>query len=436
MIKFLYRSLNQTLTICSLVIKQDLIKFHYKFIRRRKMRKNALTVMFILTIASLVLAACGPQATPETIQVVETVVQTQIVQVTPTPDASLPTPMPAGSVQITGAGATFPLPLYTQWTYAYQFVDPSVVINYAGVGSGAGKTAIIGNTVDFAGSDSLLSDQNYTDGKDLQMYPMVAGAVVPVYNVAFKPVPTPTAGGTAPALPKLILDRQTLVDIYNTTVTKWNDPKIVALNPDLANYLPDATISTVHRSDSSGTTEIFTKALTSFSADWKAGGAPAVEWPGKGLGGKGNAGVAAQVLANNNSIGYVELSYALSNGMSVAQLINKAGKTVTANGDSVQAAMAEFAGAFTDKLTATIVDGSSDGAWPITGYTYLILHTTSMTDCVKAQKLLEFLKWAQTDPAAQQGAVKLGYSVLPDAVRTTVLAKLAEVQCNGAPVLK
>jgi phosphate ABC transporter phosphate-binding protein len=397
------------------------------------MRKNLYVSMFVLIIAVLVLSACSPTATPQT------VVQTQIVEVTSTPGPAAPataTPLPVGSVQITGSGATFPLPLYSQWTYAYQFVDPSVVINYTGVGSGAGKTAIISNTVDFAGSDSLLSDQNYTDGKDLQMYPMVAGAVVPVYNIAFKPVPTPEPGKTAIKLPALVLDRQTLVDIYNGKVTTWNDPKIIALNPGLVDYIPAATIVTVHRSDSSGTTEIFTKSLTSFSTDWTAGGASSVQWPGKSLGGKGNAGVAAQVIANPNSIGYVELAYAISNGMSYAQMVNKAGKTVTANGASVEAAMADFATAFTDKLTATIVDGSGDGSWPITGYTYIILHTTSMTDCVKAQKLLEFLQWAQTDPAAQKGATTLGYSVLPDAVRATVLAKLGAVTCNGQAVLK
>ncbi len=393
------------------------------------MSKKLSIVVFVVLALSFVLSACGPVATPQTV----------IVEVTSIPGPAAPatpTPLPAGSVQITGSGATFPLPLYTQWTYAYQFVDPSVVINYTGVGSGAGKTAIIAGTVDFAGSDSLLSDQQYTDGKDLQMYPMVAGAVVPVYNISFQPVPIPVAGAAAIVLPKLILDRQTLVDIYNGKVTKWNDPAIIALNPGLKDYLPDAAITTVHRSDGSGTTEIFTKALTSFSSDWKAGGASSVQWPGQGLGGKGNAGVAAQVIANPNSIGYVELAYALSNGMSAAQLVNKAGKTVTANGASVNAAMTEFANVFTDKLTATIVDGSSAGAWPITGYTYIILHTTSMTDCVKAQKLLEFLKWAETDSGAQNGATSLGYSVLPDAVRINVLAKLAEVTCNGQTVLK
>jgi phosphate transport system substrate-binding protein len=407
-----------------------------KIFRRNEMRKNLYISIFVLLAAVLALSACGP-ATPVAPQ---TLIQTQLVPVTVTPGpagAATATPLPAGSVQITGAGATFPLPVYSQWTYTYQYyVDSSVVINYNGVGSGAGKTAILNNTVDFAGSDSLLSTDQYTQGKDLQMYPMLAGAVVPVYNIALMPVPTAVAGATAVALPKLILDRQTLVDIYDGKVTKWNDPKIISLNPGLASYLPDATITTVHRSDGSGTTEIFTKSLTSFSTDWTAGGAQSVQWPGNGLGGKGNAGVAAAVLNTPNSIGYVELAYAIQNSMSFAQLINKAGKTVTANSASVEAAMTEFANAFTPQLTAVIVDGASDGAWPITGYTYIILHTTSMTDCVKAQKLLQFLNWAQTDPGAQAAATKLGYSVLPDAVRTTVLAKLAEVTCSGQPVLK
>jgi phosphate transport system substrate-binding protein len=225
-----------------------------KIKRRKEMRKNLFIPMFVLLAAALVMSACGGASTaaPTPEPVVQ--VQTQIVPVvvTATPGPATPTPLPAGSIQVTAAGATFPLPLYSQWTYAYQFVDPSVAINYNGVGSGAGKTAIIANTVDFAGSDSLLTDQNYSDGKDLQMYPMVAGAVVPVYNIAFKPVPTPASGAAAVSLPKLVLDRQTLVDIYNGVVTMWNDPKIIALNPGLKDYMPAAAITTVHRSDASG----------------------------------------------------------------------------------------------------------------------------------------------------------------------------------------
>ncbi|OGN75746.1 MAG: phosphate ABC transporter substrate-binding protein PstS [Chloroflexi bacterium GWB2_49_20] len=343
-------------------------------------------------------------------------------------------PLPAGSVQINGAGATFPLPVYTEWAYAYQYVDPSVVINYQGIGSGGGKKGILDGTIDFAGSDSLLKDEEYTAGADLQMYPMLAGAVVNVYNIQWaKEIPTGTT------LPALVLDRQTLVDIYNAKVTKWNDARIVALNPGLAEYLPNAPITVVHRSDGSGTTEIFTNALTSFSPDWVAGGASSVEWPvdkaGNGVGGKGNQGVAASVINTPNSIGYVELSFAISNQMPFASMVNKAGKTVIASADSLASAMNDFATAFDAKLTVTIVDASGDGSWPVSGYTYLILHTQNMTDFVKAQKLLEYIQWSLTDPSAAKRAGDLGYSVLPGAVRDLVLAKLGQVTVNGQPVL-
>jgi phosphate transport system substrate-binding protein len=388
------------------------------------MRKSLFVSVLIVLVAALALSACAT-TTPTATQAAPAATAAPTVAATAT--------LAPGSVQITAAGGTFPLPVYTAWTYAYQYVDPSVAINYQGIGSGGGKKGIIDGTLDFAGSDSLLSDAEYTSGKDLQIYPMLAGAVVPVYSIKWaKDFPT---GTTAPVL---VLDRQTLVDIYNAKVTKWNDPKIVALNPGLDGYLPDATITAVHRSDSSGTTEIFTKALTSFSAYWTAGGASAVEWPvdknGNGIGGKGNQGVAAAVISTPNSLGYVELSFAISNKMAMVSLVNKAGTTVVASADSVASAMADFANAFSDKLTATIVDGAGVKSWPITGYTYVILHTTSMTDCGKAQKIVQFLNWALTDPAAAKQAASLGYSVLPDAVRTQVLAKLGEVTCNGTPV--
>ncbi len=400
------------------------------------MKKSLLVVLAAMMVISLVLSACGAPATPETVTVVQTQVVEKVVEVTPTADASIPTPMADGSVQINGAGATFPAPVYADWAYAYQYVDPSVVVNYQAIGSGGGKKAIVDGTVDFAGSDSLLKAEEYTAGKDLQMYPTLAGAVVLIYNVKLaQAIPTPAAGAKALVLPALVLDRATVVGIFNSTVKKWNDPAILALNPDWKDYLPSDDIVSVHRSDGSGTTEIFTKALASFSTDWTAGGASAIEWPkGNNVGGKGNAGVAASVINTPNSIGYVELSYAKSNSLAFASLVNQAGKTIVPGNDGVQAAMAE--GTFDDKLNATIVDGKSDGAYPIAGYTYLILHTTSMTDCVKAQKTLEFYKWALTDATAVSRASALGYTPLPDAVRTSVLAKMAEVSCNGAPVLK
>jgi phosphate transport system substrate-binding protein len=266
------------------------------------------------------------------------------------------------------------------------------------------------------------------------MYPMLAGAVVPTYNIVWaKDFPE---GTTAPAL---VLDRQTLVGIYNGTINTWNDPTIVATNPDLADYLPAETITAVHRSDGSGTTEIFTKALSAFSSDWTAGGASSIEWPvdkaGNGVGGKGNQGVAAAVQNTPNSLGYVELSYAVSNNLPFADMINKDGQQVTANADSLASAMADFADAFDARLNATIVDAPGASSWPIVGYTYLILHTTSMDDCVKAGKLLDYIHWTLTDSGAAKRASDLGYSVLPGPVQEKVLAKLGEVTCKGQPVM-
>ncbi len=389
------------------------------------MNRKFQLVLAVMAIFGILLSACGAAAATATSVPVSGAPQA------PQPTAA-PTDLPVGSVAINGAGATFPAPIYADWIYAFQYVDPSVALNYQPIGSGGGKKAIIDNTVDFAGSDSLVSADEYTAGVDLQMYPMVAGAVVPVYNVDFSSITN---------APKLLLDRATLVGIYDGSISKWNDPAIVALNPDLAPALPNATITVVHRSDGSGTTEVFTRALSSFSETWAAapGFGTAIEWPadkaGHGVGGKGNAGVAAAVIATPNSIGYVELAYAVSNGMPFANMINKAGTTVTANGDTLQSAMNDFANAFTDKLTNVIVDGPGANSWPISAYTYFVLHTTSMTDCVKAEKLLNFIVWAQTDPTAAQHAVALGYNVLPDAVREQVLAKLGEVTCNGNPVL-
>ena len=389
------------------------------------MTKLLCPYLFTLVLMSFLLPACGSPVPPRPI----TQTQTQTVQKPPTPASNL------ASIQVNGAGATFPSPLYAEWTYAYSFVDPTVVIDYQSIGSGGGKKAIIEGTIDFAGSDSLLKAEEYKAGKDLQMYPILAGAVVVIYNV--KPAKDYPADFDVPTL---VLDRQTLVDIYNGTVNQWNDPKITALNPQLADYLPEAAITVVYRSDGSGTTELFTKSLSSFSLGWTAGSAPVVEWPvdkvGNGVGSAGNQGVAAVVINTRNSLGYVELSYALSNSLAYADMINRAGNRVTANADSIAANINDFGtAAFTDQLTATIVDGGGDHSWPMSGYTYLILHTTGMRDCVKAQKLLEYIRWTLTDASAGARAAKRGYVVLPGTVRDQVLTKLDEVTCNGQSVM-
>jgi phosphate transport system substrate-binding protein len=394
------------------------------------MRSSKRVLLACSLVVSVVLAACGASA-PQTVVVTQIVAGTpQTVVITATPQPEAPA-VAAGSIQINGAGATFPLPIYTEWTYAYQYVNPAVSINYQGIGSGGGKKAIIDGTVDFAGSDSLLTDDEYTAGKDLQMYPAVAGAEVIIYNIE----------GLAADAPALILNRDALVGIYSGKITKWNDPAIVALNPNLADKLPNKAITVVHRSDGSGTTEIFTRALSSFSDDWKnsVGFGASVEWPvdkaGTGVGGKGNQGVAAAVQNTPNSIGYVESSYAVANKLAYAQLINKAGNTLNATADTLQSAMADFADAFTPQLTTVIVDGPGANSWPIAGYTYLVLHTHSMTDCVKAKAILDYIHWTLTDSGAAQRASDLGYAVLPAAVRDQVLAKLGEVTCNGNPVM-
>ncbi len=390
------------------------------------MHKNISIPAFILIAASLILSACGSAtALPPT--------DTAMPAASGATESSTlqPTALPPGSVQINGSGSTFQQPAMSQWAYAYSYVDPSVVINYQGTGSGAGKTAIINGTVDFAGSDAVLTDAETASGKDLQLFPILAGAVVLTYNLP----------GVDPAKdPALILDGKTLAGIYNASITKWNDPAIVAQNPGLASKLPDKQITVVHRSDGSGTTEIFTNALSSFSTSWTAGHGTSIQWPadkaGNGIGGKGSQGVAAAVQNTPESIGYVEYSYATSNKLPFAQMINQAGKTVTATPDSVSSAMTDFAGAFTPQLSAVIVNPPGAASWPIAGYTYTILHMSSMTDCVKAEKLVQFVHWFLTDPGAIKQATTLGFVPLPSAVQQQVLAKLPQVTCNGQKVLK
>jgi len=330
----------------------------------------------------------------------------------------------AGPIVLNGAGATFPLPVYNEWIQMYKSVKPDVTINYQGIGSGGGQKAIIDGTVDFAGSDSLLSEAQYKKMPDLQMLPVLAGAVVPIYNL--------------PNVKGLVLDGQSMVGIFMGKITKWNDPAIAKLNPGV--NLPDKTITVVHRSDGSGTTEIFTSYLAAVDPKWKeqVGVGKAVEWPadaaGHGIGGKGNPGVAQAVQSTPYSIGYVELAYAKSNNIPTAKLVNAAGNVVEANAQTMQDAMTAFANAFDEHLTATIVNAPGKNSWPIMGYTYLIIHMKENKNCAKAKALVEFINWALTDPAASKKASDLGYAPLPPAVRDKVIAKLHQVECNGQKV--
>jgi phosphate transport system substrate-binding protein len=346
---------------------------------------------------------------------------------TPAP-SDQPTPAP-GAIQINGAGATFPFPLYSRWFYEYAFVDSSVKFNYQSIGSGGGIKQITEKTVDFGASDAILNADQFAAAPGIQMFPAVAGAVVPVVRIDAL-APAAPAGATAPPVTHLTLDPATLSAIYMGTITKWNDPAITALNPGAP--LPDEDIIVVHRSDGSGTTFIFTDYLSNVSTDWKdnVGNASSVEWP-VGLGGKGNEGVSGTVGQNEGSIGYVELAYAVANKMNTVNLVNAAGSTVTASLDTTEAALADFGGDMPETLARSVVNAPGSGSWPIAGYTYLLLYM-DQTNCQIAGKLVEFIHWAQSD--GTQFATDLNYVALPDNVKTQMLAKLDQITCNGAPL--
>jgi phosphate transport system substrate-binding protein len=309
---------------------------------------------------------------------------------------------------VTGAGATFPAPLYAKWADAYNKATGQK-INYQSVGSGAGMRQIRGKTVDFGASDVPLTDADLAkDG--LIQFPTVIGGVVPVVNVR----------GIGPG--QLKLSGQVLGDIYLGKVTKWNDPAITALNPGLP--LPDTAIAPVRRADGSGTTFIFTNYLSKVNAEWKAkvGEAPAVNWP-TGAGGKGNEGVAAFVQRLPNSIGYVEYSYARTNKMAHVQLRNAAGNFVNPDDSSFKAAAAgaEWSKSFYQILTQQ----PGAGSWPITGATFILMHA-KQDKPAQGSASLKFFEWAFNNGDGM--ATELEYVPLPAAVKDLVRREWAKIQ--------
>jgi phosphate transport system substrate-binding protein len=309
---------------------------------------------------------------------------------------------------VTGAGATFPAPLYAKWADAYNKATGQK-INYQSVGSGAGMRQIRGKTVDFGASDVPLTDADLAkDG--LIQFPTVIGGVVPVVNVR----------GIGPG--QLKLSGQLLGDIYLGKVTKWNDPAITALNPGLP--LPDTAIAPVRRADGSGTTFIFTNYLSKVNAEWKSkvGEAPAVNWP-TGAGGKGNEGVAAFVQRLPNSIGYVEYSYARTNKMAHVQLRNLAGNFVNPDDSSFKAAAAgaEWSKSFYQILTQQ----PGAGSWPITGATFILMHA-KQDKPAQGSASLKFFDWAFNNGDGM--ATELEYVPLPAAVKDLVRREWAKIQ--------
>ncbi len=312
---------------------------------------------------------------------------------------------------VTGAGATFPAPLYAKWADAYNKAT-GARINYQSVGSGAGLRQIRGKTVDFGASDMPLSDADLAkDG--LMQFPTVIGGVVPVVNVR----------GITPG--QLKLTGQLLGDIFLGKVAKWNDPAIVALNPGVA--LPDSAIAVVRRADGSGTTFIFSNYLSKVNAEWKAkvGEGTAVNWP-TGAGGKGNEGVAAFVQRLPNSIGYVEYSYAKTNKMSHVQMRNAAGNFVAPDDSTFKAAAAaaDWAKSFYQILT----EQPGKDAWPITGATFIMMHK-AQDKPVQASASLKFFEWAFVN--GDKMATDLEYVPLPDAVKNQVRRAWGDIKGAG-----
>jgi phosphate transport system substrate-binding protein len=304
----------------------------------------------------------------------------------------------AYAANITGAGATFPAPIYTKWAEAYH-TKTGIGLNYQAIGSGGGIKQIEANTVDFGASDMpLKADVLKKNG--LMQFPTVMGGVVPVVNLE---------GITNN---QLKLDNKTLADIYLGKITKWNDPAIAATNKGV--NLPDADITVVHRSDGSGTTFIWTNYLSKVSKDWKdkVGNNTSVAWP-TGTGGKGNAGVADYVQRIKGSIGYVEYAYLLQNHMVGVQLKNRDGRFVEANAKAFAAAAAGARWAKAPGFYEILTDEAGKNSWPIAGATFILMHK-EQENAKTAHEVLKFFDWAYAN--GDDMAASLDYIPMPDSV--------------------
>jgi phosphate transport system substrate-binding protein len=324
----------------------------------------------------------------------------------------------AQSVDLTGAGATFPYPIYSKWFNDYAQAT-GVKINYQSIGSGGGIRQLSEQTVDFGASDSPMSDQELANAKGgtVLHFPTVMGAVVITYNV--------------PGVEKVLnLSGDVIADIFSGKVTKWNDARIVAQNRGVA--LPNSDILVVHRSDGSGTTYIFSDYLSAVSASWSSslGKGKEIKWP-VGLGGKGNEGVAGQVKQTPGSIGYVELAYAKQNKLPYANVRNASGRYVTPTIASVTAAAAGMKLPKNTDYRVSIVNAPGKDSYPISSMTWILVYQNQL-DRVKGKKLVDFLRWAYT--SGEKSAQSLDYAPLPAAMRAQLERRLASINIGGAQV--
>jgi phosphate transport system substrate-binding protein len=328
----------------------------------------------------------------------------------------------SSGIDLNGAGATFPYPIYSKWFLDYA-AETGVKINYQSIGSGGGIRQFSEGVVDFGASDGPMTDEEMSRTRHgaVLHFPAVLGADVVVYNLPEVTVP-------------LRLDGQALADIFMGRITRWNDPRIAVLNSTVS--LPDRDILVAHRSDGSGTTYIFTDYLATVSPAWTVeGGGPGrgkeVSWP-VGLGGKGNEGVTGLVKQTPGSVGYVELAYARQNSLQVAHIRNQDGHFVEPSAASITAA-AE--GAIRDLATDTdyrlsIVNAAGADAYPISSFTWLLVYETA-PDPAKGRKLVDFLRWMYSK--GQTSAAALDYAPLPPSLVERLTARLAEINVGATP---
>ncbi len=315
------------------------------------------------------------------------------------------------SVSLTGAGASFPAPLYQKWFSEYNKANPNVQVTYQSVGSGAGVEQFTQETVDFGASDVAMKDEEIAKvSRGVALLPMTAGSIVLAYNL--------------PGVESLQLSRQVYVDILLGKIKKWNDPAIASLNPDA--QLPNSNITVVHRSDGSGTTGVFTKHLSAISPEWeqKVGSGKTVEWP-TGVGAKGNEGVTAQILQTEGSIGYIEYGYAKQQDIPTASLENKAGKYIAPSSES--AAQALSAAELPDNLRAFVTDPEGEASYPIVTYSWILAYG-NYDNPQKLQAFKDVVNWSLAD--GQAYAEELGYIPLPANVVEKVEAKLDTIQAQ------
>ena len=319
-----------------------------------------------------------------------------------------------GAVTLTGAGATFPAPIYSKWFSDYGQAH-GVQVNYQSIGSGGGIQQVTAGTVDFGASDAPMSAEEEGKVPGILQLPTVLGAVAVTYNLPGLQQPLRLSG---PALAGIFLGK----------VTKWNDPAIAADNPGVA--LPSTNIAVVHRSDGSGTTFVFTDYLAKASPEWKAGPGTgkSVNWPG-GLGAKGNEGVAGAVKQTAGAIGYVELAYAMQNQLSMASLRNQSGAYVAPSVNATAAAAAGVAERVANgDFRVSLNDAAGAATYPIATWTYLLV-PPHWSDCGKAQAFVNLVDWALTQGG--DAARQLHYAPLPDQVREGVRQKLGTVTCGA-----